>query len=197
VTSWQPASTGSSRTQPEDRLLLVRYAAKTAAIGVVLGLVGGAVWAAVASPPAALRTSTGLILGETQLDQQFGVTMAFLVTGVIVGVLVGLAVCWKGATYGVLAVAAAVAAAVIGCFLSYWSGVHLFGPGSPGALTAHSGAQRVVVQLSVDTDAAYLGWPVGSLLGAVAAISAWPRQRANSPARGQGRPATHRAGDPE
>lgn len=197
MTSGQPAPTGSSSAERADRLPLARYVASTAAVGVVLGLVGGAAWAAVASAPAALRTSTGLVLGETQLDQQVGVTMWFLVTGVVVGVLVGCVVCWKGSPYGVLAVAAALVAAALACFVSYWSGVHLFGPGSADASAGSSGTRRVVVSLSVDTDAAYLGWPVGSLLGAVAAISAWPREHTTFSARGQERPATHRPGDIE
>jgi hypothetical protein len=189
------SSPGPPETVPRtEPLYLWSYVGVTGTVSVVLGLVGGFVWAQVASPPAALRTSTGLVLGETQLDQQVGVTMWFLLTGAALGILLGYAVCWKGSTYGVLVVAATVAAAALACLVSYWSGVHLFGPDPPGASTGRSEVTRVVVTLSVGTDAAYLGWPIGALVGAIAAISAWPRDRfTRFPATRQERPTTHRA----
>ncbi len=157
------------------------YLLITAGVGIASGILGGEVWSRIANPPTALVTSTGVVLGETQLAQQVDVTLWFLVTGAALGVLVGMALCWNRSAYGALVVAATVIASVVACWVSYWSGVHLFGPSLPEHLLGSSVRQPVDVALSVGTRAAYLGWPVGALIGAVAAIAAWPARRRSTP----------------
>jgi hypothetical protein len=146
------------------------------------GIPGGWLWTKLATPPSGVLTSGGVVFGETQLNQDVGVTMWFIVTGVAVSFVVGLVCAWRGSPYGVATVLALVAACVGGSLVSYWVGVHLFGPDTKAQLATAKVGQHITTAVSVGTKIAFLSWPIGGLAGTLVAIAWWPRA-GSSPAR--------------
>lgn len=151
-----------------------------ALVGAFAGVLVGWLWTKLAAPPAAVVTSDGVVFGETELNQQVGVTMWFLVTGLAAGLVIGFLLAWRGSRHGLTVVLAVLLACVLGSLVSYWTGVHIFGPDTKSQLASAAVGQRVTAPLSVGTPIAFFGWPVGGLVGALLAISWWPRQRASS-----------------
>lgn len=156
------------------------YVVISALVGALGGLAAGWVWTRIAAPPAGLLTSGGVVFGETELNQQVAVTMKFLVTGLSAGLVVGLLLAWRGSRHGLAAVLAVVLACAVASFVSYWTGVHVFGPDAKAQLTSASVGDRITAPVSVGTKVAFLGWPIGGLIGALLAISWWPRTSAPS-----------------
>jgi hypothetical protein len=174
------ATPGSARlgTGARDRGRLaspITYVAGCLLTGAAAGVPAGWLWTRLASPANGTLTSGGVVLGETALNQEVGVTMWFLLTGVAVGLLVGLVFSWRGSRYGVTVVVAVALACCLGSLVSYWTGVHLFGPDAKTELASARVGQHIAVPLSVGTKIAFLGWPVGGLSGVLVAISRWPR----------------------
>jgi ABC-type uncharacterized transport system permease subunit len=142
--------------------------------GVVVAFPAGWAWAHVADPPAGELTKTGVVLGELQLNQQSEVTLWFLVVGAVAGFLAGLVVGWLGRRRGVEVVVAVVALCLVGAWLSAYLGIHVFGPDEKAeALTASVG-DLVTSRLTLGTDLAYLGWPIGGVAGACLALLCSP-----------------------
>lgn len=165
---------------PSSGRARLRYAAAAILIAAISGLLGGWLWAELARPPAGLLSSTGVVFGETELDKQVGVTMWFLVTGMVMGVVLGVALSWRGSRHGVTAVLAVLIGCCVASLVSYWSGAHLFGPDAKAQLASAAVGQRITAPVTVGTKIAFLGWPIGGLIGALAAISWWPRTRGSS-----------------
>jgi hypothetical protein len=153
----------------------ISYVAGCLLTGAAAGVPAGWLWTRLASPANGIITSGGVVLGETALNKEVGVTMWFLITGVAVGLLVGLVFSWRGARYGVTVVVAVALACCLGSLVSYWTGVHLFGPDAKTELASARVGQHIAVPVSVGTKIAFLGWPVGGLFGVLVAISRWPR----------------------
>jgi hypothetical protein len=153
----------------------ITYAAGCLLTGAAAGVPAGWLWTRLASPANGIRTSSGVVLGETALNQEVGVTMWFLTTGVAVGLLLGLGFAWRNSRYGVTVVVAVVLACGLGSLISYWTGVHLFGPDAKTQWASTTVGQHIAVPVSVGTTIAFLGWPVGGLFGVLVAISRWPR----------------------
>jgi hypothetical protein len=151
--------------------LFVAYAALA---GVVLAFPAAWVWGQVADPPAGELTKTGVVLGEVQLDQQSGVTLWFLVVGAVAGFLAGLVVGWLGRRRGVVVVVAVLMLCVVGAVLSGHLGIHVFGPDEKAEAAAASVGDLVTSRLTLGTDLAYLGWPIGGLAGACLALVCAP-----------------------
>jgi hypothetical protein len=163
-----------TRSSVNSRL---RYVAMCALAGAVVGLPAGWLWATLARPPAGVLTATGVVFGETELNAQVEVTMWFLLTGVAVGLLAGVVLAWRSSPHGVTAVLAVLVACCLAGLVSYWAGVHVFGPDASAQLASAEVGQRITAPVSVDTLVAFLGWPVGGLTGALTAISRWPNAR--------------------
>jgi uncharacterized membrane protein YeaQ/YmgE (transglycosylase-associated protein family) len=151
--------------------LFVVYAALA---GVVVAFPAAWVWGQVAHPPAGELTKTGLVLGEVQLNQQSGVTLWFLVVGAVAGFLAGLLVGWLGRRRGVVVVVAVVVLCVVGAWLSGYLGIHVFGPDEKAEAATASVGDLVTSRLTLGTDLAYLGWPIGGLAGACLALVCSP-----------------------
>jgi len=131
---------------------------------------------ALADPPTVrLAADGGLYLGEQALNQQSEVTLWFLAVGAAFGALAGVGVGWFGRRFGWPTVLAVLLLCAVGAAASGYLGVHVFGP-DPVAAAAHA-AVGTPVQLGVriDTRVAYLGWPIGGLVGVLAAIACWSR----------------------
>jgi hypothetical protein len=157
------------------RALVVLFGGSTLA-GLVLAPLAGWLWVTVSDPPKApLFSNGGVYLGEQGLNQQAGVTLWFIVIGAAFGLVAGLVIGWFGQRFGWLSVAAVLVLCVVGSIGSRYLGVHSFGP-DPRAEIAHAQVGDLIqVRAGVDTWVAYLGWPIGGLLGALAAIAGWNR----------------------
>ncbi len=150
------------------------FAAGCMVAGAALAMGAAAIWARLADPPAATLTRQGSFLGEQQLDQQVGVTLWFLVISVAFGVVSGLVVGVVGRRHGVTTVVAALLLAVVGAALSAWLGTSVFGPDEAAQLSDAGVGDLITSKLTITTDLAYLGWPIGSLAGVITGIAAWP-----------------------
>jgi hypothetical protein len=162
-------------TEQERRVRSWRgYAVGCLLTAAAAGVPGALLWTKLASPPAGVLTSTGVVFGETQLNQDVEVTMWFLATGVAVSFVVGLLSALRGSRYGVPVVLVVVVACCVGSLVSYWLGVHVFGPDTKAELASAKVGQHITAPLSVGTRIAFLGWPVGGLVGTLVAIWWWP-----------------------
>lgn len=162
-----------------DRPLAVSLAALLAGClvaGVLLGVVAGWLWVRLADPPTVpIAANGGLYLGEQALNQQSGVTMWFIVIGAAFGAVAGLVVGWFGQRFGWPAVVAVLLLCVAGSVCSRYLGVHVFGSDAASAAEHATVGTPIQVDVGIDTRIAYLGWPIGGLVGALAAISTWRR----------------------
>lgn len=140
-------------------------------------MLGGWLWTRFGDPPAGVATAGGVAFGETELDQQVGVTIWFLVIGFALGVVAGFFLAWRRSRHGVATVLAVVIACVVAAFVSYWIGVHLLAPDTKADFAAARVGQRIATPVDVGTKVAFLGWPVGGLCGALGAMFWWPRTR--------------------
>ena len=150
------------------------------ALGCVLALAAAAAWVRLADPPTARMERGGALLGEQQLDQQVGITVWFLVIGAVLGLVCGLVVAAVARRYGVLSVLGVLIACVVASLLSGWLGIHVLGPDRIAGPAVSVGT-IITSPLSIGTRVAYLGWPLGGMLGAVLAIVWWPVQESPGP----------------
>jgi ribose/xylose/arabinose/galactoside ABC-type transport system permease subunit len=142
--------------------------------GVVAGFAGGAAWAALADPPKALITQRGAFLvSEVSYDHQVTVTLWFLVVGIVGGLVVGAVIGLLGRRHGLAVVVAAILMSAVATGLAAWSGINVFGPDGP---QPHGGSpgDLVPTALSITSDVAYLGWPIGALIGVLLATAVLP-----------------------
>jgi hypothetical protein len=142
--------------------------------GALLSLFVGWLWVTVANPPAApLAPGGGVFLGEEALNRQSGVTLWFFMLGVGFGAAVGLVVGWIGQRYGWVAIIAVLLLCVVATILTRYLGVHLYGPDPRSEAADAKVGDLIQLDVSVDTWVAYLGWPIGGLVGVLGAIAGW------------------------
>ncbi len=149
----------------------------SALVGLALAPLAGWLWVALSDPPRApLYSDGGIYLGEQALNQQSGVTLWFIVVGAGFGAVAGLAVSWFGQRFGWLTVAAVLALCVVGSVVSRYVGVHVFGPDPKAEAARAATGDLIRLGVQLDTWVAYLGWPIGGVLGALAGIAGWSRR---------------------
>ncbi len=176
-----PAAVAAAPPSDSTPLQKLVYVGACAVAGSVLGVPGGLLWLQVADPPSIAMTSTGAYFGEVERNQQVGVTLWFFVVGIVVGLVAGLVVGWFGQRHGLATVAAVLALCAAAAWVSEWMGADVFGPDEQAQLaTAHVGSE-ITLEVELGTRIAYLGWPIGGLLGGLTAIFSWPRQRSFLP----------------
>ncbi len=145
--------------------------------GVLLALVAGWVWVAVADPPAAeLTAEGGVFFGEAELDRQVGVTLWFIVVTLVFGIVSGLAVAWRSYRHGLGVVLAILAMSIVGSWLTSRFGQDLFGADPQAQLETAKPGDLITGDVSLGTRVAYLGWPIGGMIGAMAGVSGWPKR---------------------
>jgi hypothetical protein len=155
--------------------------------GVAAGFAGGAVWAAVADPPLASVTRQGVFLAsEAGYNQRVAESLWLLVVGLVGGILVGAIVGVVGRRLGLTAIVAAVAAAAVATGIAAWSGIHVFGPDLGAQLADARPGDQVRTALTVTSDVAYLGWPIGALLGLLVITALIPSSAFETPPRAPG-----------
>ena len=147
-------------------------------VGVVLSFPAAWVWLQLANPPSGVLTKQGtkhgIALGEVQLNQQAGVTLWFLVVGLGIGLLAGLVVGALGRQRGVTTVWGILALCVIAAGLTALLGISVFGPDEVAEAKSAAVGDQITSRLLIGTDLAYLGWPIGGLVGSCLAIVFWP-----------------------
>jgi hypothetical protein len=150
------------------------YVAIAAAAGVVFGIVGGWLWSVVADPPTGVLTDRGVFLtDELSYNQQVLMTLWFLIVGAGLGLVAGALFGLRGRRHGVTVVVAVLVLTAIAAGVSAWLGIHVFGP-DPDSQIAHSAVgDPITSALEIETFVAYLGWPIGGLLGVLATVSTW------------------------
>lgn len=165
-----PERPGRSSTAGHD----VVFVAVSALAGVGVAFPAAWIWLQLADPPTGQLTKTGITLGEVQLNQRSEVTLWFLAVGFVAGLVAGIVVGWLGRRRGIVAVVAVVVLSAVGAALTAFLGIHLFGPDEKAEAAAASVGDSITSRLTVDTDLAYLGWPIGGVVGACLAILCWP-----------------------
>lgn len=149
----------------------------SALAGLALAPLAGWLWVVLSDPPRApLYSDGGIYLGEQALNQQTGVTLWFLVIGTAFGVVAGLVLGWFGSRFGWLTVVAVLVLCAVGSVASRYAGVHVFGPDQRAESAGASAGDLIRLDVKLDTWVAYLGWPIGGALGALAAIAGWSRR---------------------
>ena len=151
-----------------------------AAIGAVLAVPAAWLWTVVADAPKGVVFEGQVFYDEVQLNVQSEVTLWFIVVGVVLGILAGLAVGLRGERHGVVTVVAVLALCAVASLVTGWLGVHVFGPDEAAQVAEVEEGGEISGAFSVDTWVAYLGWPVGGMIGALAAIAGWPKEPATS-----------------
>ena len=166
-------SAGARRTAPAGRSLGTLLVAACVA-GVALGVLAGWLWVVLSDPPRArLYSDGGIYLGEQALNQQSGVTLWFLVLGAAFGAAAGLLLSVIGARFGWLTVGAVLVLSVVGCIVSRYAGMDVFGSDPRAEAASASTGDLVRLGVQVDTWVAYLGWPIGGVLGSLGGIVTW------------------------
>jgi hypothetical protein len=140
--------------------------------GLVAAPVAALGWAHLANPPTALVTRRGVfITGEANYNQQVSVTLWFLLIGVVLGFVCGLVVAWLGRRLGVVTVIAVFLLCAVASGVSAWLGAGVFGPDLDAQLAGARVGDLVASELSITSEVAYLGWPMGGMLGVLAGIA--------------------------
>ena len=156
------------------RVLLV-FACAVA--GAALALVAGWAWVTVSDPPSAeLTAQGGIFVGEAEYDQQVGVTLWFIVVTLLFGVISGLAVAWRGYRHGLVVVLAILAMSIGGSLLTARFGIDLFSADPRAQLATAKPGDLITSEVNIGTKIAYLGWPIGGMIGAMAGVSGWPKR---------------------
>lgn len=144
--------------------------------GVIAGFVGGRVWDALADPLLAIVTKQGVFLGsEVGYDHRVVETLWFLAVGIAGGILGGAVLGLIGRRHGAVTVLAAALMSAVATGIAAWSGIHVFGPDLGSQLTDASPGDQLQTALTITSDVAYLGWPIGALFGLLLATAVLPR----------------------
>jgi len=162
-----------------ERALFVLIAALA---GALLGIIGGYLWSVIADPPVGVLTERGVFLtSELAYNDAVVMSLWFLMIGFCLGLLAGVGLGLVGRRHGVAVVVAVLVLCGIACGLSAWLGVELFGPDPQAQVADSSVGDPITVALDITTKIAYLGWPIGGLVGVLVAVSTWTRPKLPRP----------------
>lgn len=152
-----------------------------AVVGAVLALPAAWIWVQVADPPSALLSAKGVFLGEAELDRLVGLTWWFLTIGLVFGTVTGLAVAWRGHRHGLGTVVAALALTCVASYLTYRFGHDIFGADVDQQVTQAQVGDLITTDMRIESLVAFLGWPVGGLIGVLAGVASWPKPPRDAP----------------
>lgn len=140
----------------------------TAAI-LLLGIIAGLLWLWLANPAAFKVTDQGAILDEQASKGRFGVIVTFVLIGVVIaflwGFFAGRVLHDRGwvmvPVFALLAIAAGLIAWKVGAIL---------GPPDPATVKGAKLGDLIPQQLTIDTVAPFLVWPIFALIGQFLAV---------------------------
>jgi peptidoglycan/LPS O-acetylase OafA/YrhL len=148
----------------------------------LLGLPAGWLWNFLADSPEGVVFDGVPYFDETQLNIKSEMTLWYLAVGVVLGVVAGLVVALRGYRHGVTTVAAVLVLGAAAAAVTALTGIHLFGPDEGAQVAAVEEGGEISAGLAIDSWVAYLGWPAGALIGALAAVAGWPHDGPDRPA---------------
>jgi hypothetical protein len=148
-------------------LVLLSYA--------VVGVVAGAVWEWVWTPPGQVIQQHQIYYDSyVSLRRVFTGTGFYVIVGGVASGLLALAVCVLTRSRELLVLALVIVGSAIAAALMWWVGTHL-GPSDPTPRVAHTEAStRVAGNLTVAGKSPYLVWPMSSLLVLALVYFGWP-----------------------
>jgi hypothetical protein len=167
-----PASPSPGSSSVRSRIV---FMLGCAVAGAVVGVLAGWLWSAVVDAPVGVVFDGEVFYDEIQRNVQAGLTLWFIVIGVLVGVLAGLVVGLVGRRHGVVTVAAVLVLCVVASGVMAVFGIGVFGPDEAAQVASAEQGDEITGGLEVATWVAYLGFPIGGLVGVLAAIAGWPR----------------------
>ncbi len=144
-------------------------------VGAVIAIPAAALWVWLADPPTVEVTESGAFFGEAQLNQQVEVTLWFFALGTGLGLVCGLVVSALGNRHGVATVLSVLILCAVASALTAYVGITVWGPQGPSGSDPPSVGDIFESELQISSKIAYLGWPIGGLIGAVAGIVRWPK----------------------
>lgn len=143
--------------------------------GAAIAFPAAGLWVWLADPPTVEVTASGAFFGEAELNQQVEVTLWFLALGAVLGLVCGLVVSALGNRYGVLTVLSVLVLCGVASVVTAYVGVEVWGPQGPTGSASPAVGTVLRSELEIGSQVAYLGWPIGGLIGALAGIARWPR----------------------
>jgi hypothetical protein len=168
--------------QAQSRRRLLTDAAVVVGVLLVLGVVAGLVWPSLGHPVELVRTASGVSGDEVQLGRQFDDEGWYVVLAAVFGGVAGLGLTlWRdrrGSTDRSGDPIVTVLLLLVGSCLAAWVMKEVgtaLGPPPVEDVLAHAKVGATAPgPLEVRTKAAYLVWPIATLVGA--AVVLWTRQ---------------------
>lgn len=154
----------------------------------VLGVVVGGLWDAMARPAQWLVTERGIVLTEEASTRQVGVELLFVALGAGASLLAGLVVGYLLRRLGWAVVPVVVVGTSLAAVVAWRVGLWL-GPGDPAATVDPRIGDRIPSSLAVESLASFMVWPIAGLVGVLLVTWAVGRpRRVSEPAEPSPRP---------
>ncbi|MGZ5366499.1 hypothetical protein [Aeromicrobium sp.] len=135
----------------------------------VLGVASGFVWLLLADPAEWDVTTDGTVLTEEGAKGRFGVIVTFVLIGIVVSFVGGLVAGLKLRRIGWPLVPLFAVAALLAAVMAWRIGV-AFGPPDPTSVTGTSVGDKIPQELTIDSFAPFLVWPIFALIGLLLAV---------------------------
>jgi hypothetical protein len=195
-----PGTAPSPPTPAEDLRRVLRVAVELGVVALLLGVVGGLVWSALA-PEVELRVvDDGAFLDEVQGARVIGRDGWFAVVGAAGGVLLGLAGWWRHRDDPVPLVVGLAVAGVLGSAVVWRVGTWAGPDPLPEQLPAGGGDGATVIEpLAIGAPGVLVAWSVVALavVAVLALLAPGPARHVPTHSRRSGAPATVQPGGPD
>ena len=152
-----------------SRRPLERGLIKWVAAVLVLGALSGVAWLLLANPAEWEVTADGVILTEEGAKGRFGVIVTFVLIGIVASFVWGLVAGLKLHDVGWPLVPVFAIGALLASVIAWQIGA-AFGPPDPASVTGSSVGDRLPQELTIDSFAPFLVWPIFALCGLLLAV---------------------------